>query len=105
MCASVLTNLNESSVYIKAKKDATSELFTIKEASDWASKYLNKKVTTSNISYLIQYGRIKKIGSNGDTFIVKEDLIKYYDSYLGKRETEWKGQLGFSCPKGARNMF
>lgn len=48
MCASVLTILNESSMYIKAKKDATSELFTIKEASDWASKYLNKKVTTSN---------------------------------------------------------
>ncbi|TRZ89512.1 MAG: site-specific DNA-methyltransferase [Methanosarcinales archaeon] len=78
----------------KAKKDATSELFTIKEASDWASKYLNKKVTTSNISYLIQYGRIKKIGSNGDTFIVKEDLVKYYDSYLGKREAAWKEQLG-----------
>ncbi len=94
MCASVLTSWDESSTDLKVKKDATSKLFTIKEASDWASKYLNKKVTTSNISYLIQYGRIKKIGSNGDTFIVKEDLIKYYDSYLGKREVEWKEQLG-----------
>jgi len=94
MCASVLTSWNESSPDLKVKKDNTLELFTIKEASEWASKYLNKKVTTSNISYLIQYGRIKKIGSNGDTFIVKEDLIKYYDSYLGKREVEWKERLG-----------
>lgn len=94
MCASVLTSWNESSSELNAKKGTASELFTIKEASDWASKHLNKKVTTSNISYLIQYGRIKKIGSNGDTFIVKEDLIKYYDSYLGKREVEWKERLG-----------
>ncbi|MCG2738248.1 MAG: hypothetical protein L6282_17850, partial [Candidatus Methanoperedenaceae archaeon] len=94
MCASVLTSWNESSPDLKVKKDNTLELFTIKDASEWASKYLNKKVTTSNISYLIQYGRIKKIGSNGDTFIVKEDLIKYYDSYLGKREVEWKERLG-----------
>ena len=31
------------------------------EASQWASEYLEKNVTTSNISYLIQYGRIKKL--------------------------------------------
>ena len=41
------------------------ELLTIKEASEWATEYLNKNVTTSNISYLIQYGRVKKIGENG----------------------------------------
>ncbi|MCR4321464.1 MAG: hypothetical protein NUV74_14145 [Candidatus Brocadiaceae bacterium] len=36
------------------------DLLTIKEASAWASGYLKKNVTTLNISYLIQYGRIKK---------------------------------------------
>ena len=36
------------------------ELLSIKEASLWATEYLDKNVTTSNISYLIQYGRIKK---------------------------------------------
>ena len=35
-------------------------LLTIKEASHWASMYLNKSVTTANISYLIQYGKVKK---------------------------------------------
>ncbi len=37
------------------------ELLTIKEASQWASEYLNKDVTTSNISYLIQYGKVKNM--------------------------------------------
>ncbi|HPZ09519.1 MAG TPA: DNA methyltransferase, partial [Candidatus Eremiobacteraeota bacterium] len=70
-------------------------LMTIKQASEWASNYLNKNVTTSNISYLIQYGRIKKIGGNGATLIDKQDLIKYYkESYIGKREINWKDQLG-----------
>ena len=31
------------------------DLMSIKQASLWASDYLNKKVTTSNISYLIQF--------------------------------------------------
>ncbi|WP_218837856.1 DNA methyltransferase [Candidatus Methanoperedens nitratireducens] len=76
------------------KKEATLELLTIKQASEWASEYSKKKVTPSNISYLIQYGRIRKNGSNGSTLIDKQELIKYYDSYLGKRELEWKGLLG-----------
>lgn len=70
------------------------DLLTIKEANEWASNYLKKNVTTSNISYLIQYGRIKKIGSNGNIFVEKQDLIKYYDSFLGKREIKWKDKLG-----------
>ncbi|GMV78805.1 MAG: hypothetical protein AMXMBFR79_19350 [Chitinophagaceae bacterium] len=69
-------------------------LLTIKEASEWASNYLKKNVTTSNISYLIQYGRIRRIGNNGNIFIDRQKLIKYYDSYLGKREIMWKDQLG-----------
>jgi len=67
---------------------------TIKEASEWASKYLNKNISTSNISYLIQYGKVKKQGHNGSTIINKQDLINYYKSYNGQRETEWKQKLG-----------
>src|SRR4030067_2528612 len=72
----------------------TDELLTIKEASEWAAKYLGKTVTTSNISYLIQYGLVKKIGGNGDTQVSKQELINYYKSYNGKREVLWKDQLG-----------
>ncbi len=72
----------------------TDELLTIKEASEWATQHLGKTVTTSNISYLIQYGRIKKIGNNGAAQVSKEELIKYYNSYNGHREVSWKDQLG-----------
>ena len=49
------------------------ELLSIKEASQWATEYLDKNVTTSNISYLIQYGRIKKIGDNGSTQVIRSE--------------------------------
>ena len=70
------------------------ELLSIKEASKWASKYLKKNVTASNISYLIQYGKIKKYGNNGTTVINKYELKKYYESFNGKREINWKEKLG-----------
>lgn len=70
------------------------ELMTVKEASEWATKHTCKNVTASNISYLIQYGRIKKIGENGSTQTSKQDLIDYYKSYNGQRENSWKNQLG-----------
>jgi len=73
---------------------ATKELFSIKEASEWATQHINKTVTSANISYLIQYGRIKKIGDNGFTQVAKQDLIDYYKSYNGQREVSWKDQLG-----------
>jgi len=70
------------------------EYISIKEASEWASEHLGKKVTTSNISYLIQYGRIAKIGDNGAARISKKDLADYYNSFNGKRQISWKSELG-----------
>jgi site-specific DNA-methyltransferase (adenine-specific)/site-specific DNA-methyltransferase (cytosine-N4-specific) len=68
------------------KSDEALNLLTIKQASEWASRYLKKKVTPSNISYLVQYGRVKKIGNNGDVLVRKSDLIRYYDSCSGKKQ-------------------
>lgn len=70
------------------------ELLSIKEASQWATEYLDKNVTTSNISYLIQYGRIRKIGENGSTQVLKDDLVEYYKDQKKSRQEEWKEQLG-----------
>jgi hypothetical protein len=70
------------------------ELLTIKEASEWATGYIGKNVTTSNIAYLIQYGRVKKMGDNGTTQIDLNDLKSYYQSYNGSRETNFKERLG-----------
>ena len=69
------------------------ELLNLKEASKWASAYLKRPVSISNISYLIQYGRIKKIGNNGSPYIDKNELKEYYDKILSK-EKEWKDTLG-----------
>jgi len=71
-----------------------SDLMSFKEASEWATKHLGKNVTLSNISYLVQYGRIKKHESNGVARVSKSDLEKYYQSYNGRREKSWKKQLG-----------
>ena len=70
------------------------ELLTIKEASKWATNYLNKQVTTSNISYLIQYGRVPKIGNNGSTLVDKNDLLEYYKQNNRTKEERWKDKLG-----------
>ena len=70
------------------------DLMTIKEASIWASKYIGKNVTPSNISYLIQYGRIPKNGGNGNTFINIHDLEDYYNSHYETKEDRWRKQLG-----------
>jgi hypothetical protein len=67
-------------------------LMDIKQASKWASRYLGKNVTPSNIAYLIQYGRIKKSGMN--SLISKQDLVDYYKSFNGARELDWKNKLG-----------
>ncbi|MBM2815972.1 MAG: hypothetical protein HW421_2734 [Ignavibacteria bacterium] len=74
--------------------DNINDFISLKEASYWASEYLKKNVTVSNISYLIQYGRIRKFGDNGNTFISKDELIQYYKSYNGNRELSWREQLG-----------
>ena len=69
-------------------------LLTIKEASVWATNHLEKNVTTSNISYLIQYGRIRKIEKDGTVFISLLELNEYYKSYNGSRELAYKEKLG-----------
>lgn len=72
----------------------TNELLDIKQASTWATEYLGKTVTPSNISYLINYGRIAKVGENGIVQIAKDDLVKYYAGYKNSREFTWKDRLG-----------
>ncbi|MGM9747050.1 MAG: DNA methyltransferase [Paludibacteraceae bacterium] len=69
-------------------------LLSIKDASIFASEYTGKNITVSNISYLVQYGKVRKYGENGATMVSKEDLLNYYESFNGKREVEWKEKLG-----------
>ena len=67
-------------------------MISLKEASEWASQYINRRISISNISYLVQYGRIRKYGNNGNPLIKIEDLKNYYDSF--DKEKQWKKILG-----------
>lgn len=67
---------------------AEKDFLTLKEACEWASSYLRRKVTESNISYLIQYGKIHRYGekselktsSNGVTKVSLYELKRYYNT-------------------------
>lgn len=68
---------------IKTKKN----LLSLNKASLWASKYLDKKVSVSNISYLIQYAKITKFISNEETLVSISELKQYYDDFITKKST------------------
>jgi len=72
----------------------TMQLFSVLEASRWATDYIGKNVTTSNIAYLVQYGLVRKIGENGTTQVLQSELQDYYKKYLTSRENYFKEQLG-----------
>lgn len=72
----------------------TKQLVTIREASRWASGYLKRDVSESNISYLAQYGKVKKHNGGNSVFVDLNDLRHYYESNRGRREMNWKKQLG-----------
>ncbi|MBM3181664.1 MAG: site-specific DNA-methyltransferase [Chloroflexi bacterium] len=78
----------------ESKTVESQDLLTILEASKWATDHLKKNVTPSNISYLIQYGRVKKYSNDGAAKVSKKELINYYSSFFGKREINWKAELG-----------
>jgi len=71
-----------------------SQLITIDEASKWATNLTGREVTASNISYLLQYGRIKKYGSDGRTLVSLSELDNYYIAQLKPKEKIWKKRLG-----------
>lgn len=54
-------------------------LMTIKEASKWASEYLGKDVTASNISYLLQYGKVAQLEHDIAFKIIRKTGYDYAD--------------------------
>lgn len=70
------------------------QFVTIKEASRWASEFLKREINESNISYLIQYGKIRKHNGGNSIFVDLDDLRNYYESHRGMREIVWKRRLG-----------
>ncbi len=70
-------------------------ILSLKEASEWATDYLGKDISKSNISYLVQYGKVKKLQTEAKvTGVDKLELKKYYDLNVITKEEEWKESLG-----------
>ena len=67
---------------------------TVAEASAWATRRVGREVTPSNISYLVNYGRVKKENSGGATLVSAAELERYYDSWRGRRENDFRRRLG-----------
>jgi len=65
-------------------------LLSIQEASQWASQHTGKNITPSNISYLIQYGRIQKITHNGQTQVAQQDIVEYYKAINKNKFQQYK---------------
>jgi len=66
-----------------------STFLTISEAANWATLHIGRKVSTSNISYLLQYGKITKHKQNARTVIDLEELEHYYAQKEQDRKQEW----------------
>lgn len=76
------------------KHDVFDGFFTIKEAAQWATNHLHRPVSIANISYLLNYGKVKKYMRNNVVVVMKEELEDYYKTLNGKRQIEWKDKLG-----------
>lgn len=71
------------------------ELLSISQASQWATNYLDRPVTPSNITYLIQYAKVKKyLDEERKAKISLDELKKYYDEHFIKKQESWKKVLG-----------
>lgn len=75
-------------------EDSFDGFFTIKEAALWATEHLKRPVSNANISYLVNYGKVKKYSRNGVVVIMKDELDEYYRTFHGQRQVEWKDKLG-----------
>lgn len=72
------------------------ELMTLTDAARWATGYLKREVTVSNIGYLIQYAKIRKIiDADNSVKVDKYELKKYYDGEQGIR-AKVERKLGIS---------
>lgn len=74
---------------------------TVKEASKWASDYTSKKVTNSNVIYLVNYGKIaNKSHEQSKILIDKNELKVYYDN-IKEKNKELNSPLSFAKFKEA----
>ena len=71
------------------------ELLNIKDASIFVSNLYHRNITPSNISYLIQYGRVSREKSGSSVLVYKDEIIKYFEEiYSESKKQAWQQKLG-----------
>jgi hypothetical protein len=70
------------------------QYLSISDAALWAACFAKKNVTPSNITYLIQYGRIKKHSIAGTTVVSQQELEQYYKNYKTDLQSKYTEKLG-----------
>lgn len=74
---------------------------SVSEAANWASSYINKNVTNSNIIYLVNYGKIANYSHDrSKTLVSLNELKSYYDN-IRQQHTELNSPLSFAQYKEA----
>ena len=71
------------------------EWLSVSQASQWATSYLDRPIKPSNISYLLQYAKLKKhLDEEKKIKVSMTELKKYYDKNIKNKYTSWKDKLG-----------
>jgi DNA modification methylase len=71
------------------------KLYSIKETAKIMTNKLEKTVKEHNISYLVQYGKVKKYKIKNRVYVDINEVEEYYNNlFFGKKE-EWEEKLGF----------
>lgn len=66
---------------------------SVDESVKFINEKYQKRVTQSNISYLIKYGQLHRYIINGSTYVYQKDIEDYF-SRLQSSEKRWKSNIG-----------
>jgi len=93
-----VTNLDNVTLdkWVKSKKSEEDQrvLVPIKEAAKLMSEKFNKEIREHNISYLVQYGRVKKYKIGNRVFVDINEVEEYYKKLFYERREKWEKELG-----------
>jgi hypothetical protein len=85
---------DKAGIYYPELAAGSDTALTINEAAEWASQFAKKKVTTNNIAYLIQYGKIQRYQQENKAYVLRHELQAYYEQYTKGMRNKFEGALG-----------
>ncbi len=74
--------------------DRENEFLSIREASSVLTEILGRPVSESNISYLLNYGRVNRYEKNGRVFVSLGELLNYFRTRDEELKKKYSNVLG-----------